>query len=95
MSNVALWQYITEQYNIQIAQWYIATWFLQSADRLHAIWHNFQGGDYCGYIELIEIKEQIYWEKFQNSKILKNFGSFNAEASDFWNFPPNPLIFID
>ncbi len=95
ISNVAISrQYTTEQYDIRIARWYIAIDkrdFFQLADRLHAIWHTFPGDGYRGYSELIEISEKI----FQNRKILKIFGSFNNEASDFWNFPANPLILID
>ncbi len=70
-------------------------WFLQSADWLHAIWLIFQGGGNRGYSTLNEISGKIYWENFQNRKISEIFGSFNDEASDFWNFPPNALIFID
>ncbi len=53
------------------------------ADPLHAIWCNFYGGGYRGYSKLIEISKKMYWEDFQNRKILKIFGYFNDEVSDF------------
>ncbi len=78
--NVAiLRQYITEQYDMRIDK----RDFCSQLIRLRAIWRTFQGGGYRGYSKLIEISEKIYSENVQDRKILKIFGSFNDEASDF------------
>ncbi len=78
ISSVAIsQQYITEQYDVWIARWYIPIDKHDFCSRLStfcAIWRTFQGGGYCGHSELIEISEKIYWKNFQNirkiSKIL-------------------------
>ncbi len=101
ISNVAIsQQYITEQYDMRISRLlgdilplinviFAVSW-LTSCNLAY-----FQGGGYLGYSELIEIVKKFSGENFQNRKISKIFRSFNYKASDFWNFPPNPLILID
>ncbi len=68
ISNVAIsWQYITEQYDMRIARWYIAIDkcnFYSQLIQLFANRRTFQGGGYRGYSEVIEIVEKIYWENF-------------------------------
>ncbi len=89
LCNVILNVAISRQYNMRIARWYIA---VDECDFCSQLIDFVQFGVLFKVLAIIVIAN---WLRLVKKFIKKIFGSFNDEASDFWNFPPTPLILIN